>query len=37
MTARQKWAEWENTGKFDMFTSEGMEEVTFRGPFEGYR
>ncbi len=37
MTKMEKWSAWENTASFEMFTSTGLEDVSFRGPFEGYR
>jgi|GEM_PF-2040254 len=37
MKRQDKWADWENTATYEMFTSTGLDQVSFRGPFEGYR
>jgi len=37
MTKQEKLAAWENASSFEMFASTGLEDISFRGPFEGYR
>jgi len=34
---KEQYSTWENAETFEMFSSFGLEDVKFRGPFEGYR